>query len=538
MTDSLDERLLDVLAAQVASQLQVHDVQALGQTCHQLRRLVQDDIPGSSWRRSAELSFPPGHPVFSVPEQHIPRELSRLAAVHEALNKGKVAALLELSIWQGTADEPCASSFNQAGDLLIEKRGDLLVMSRLTEEGSRISRQQLWSIAAPDAPHTWWHLACNFVFSPDDALVAVLYTPYDDSYAPHLNVEAEPQEEVWDRLFLLHVGTRTLHHVASTPEFHDIGDLLLMQEAQFSPNSELLLVPWIAYLENAASARIELYSCSNYQRLCLVTFAAFGPEVHRSAFSPNSRQFATAWPGQFHVHTVEGLLDKQQLVPGVMSLEPGQDQAQLIDWSACGSHLSYWSSGLEAIFVYETENYALLASIRIPTHCVTCSGMDFGLSALVHASWSRDRLAVAVLTLHDTQASRRQLDLVAMTRQATFDDIPNHPRGIEADMPAWCTGAWTCMSPDGCFAAVSGPGCRIAVYACHSPERVLYMEFAGPQFELLPVAVLQHVVQMDWVQDGSAIMVHCNAESYHLEAPTGRLRTDFHDWLMLIKFIA
>lgn len=511
-------------------------MQALGQTCSQLRRLVQDDIPGSSWLRSAELSFPRGHPLFKLPAQRIPHELSRLAALHRAVSKGQPAAVLRHEVWQGSSANPCASAFNQAGNLLLEKRSGDLVLSSLVEQGTRLVQQELWRVPAPAHPNTWWHLQASFAFSPDDSRVAIVFTPYDDSYQSNLNIEAEQGETVWDLLFVLDLSARTLHDVTHTPEFHDLSDLLLMQEGLFSPNSSLLLVPWVAFVDNAAAARIEIFRCADYQRLCLVEFGDFGAEIHRSAFSPDSLHFATAWPGQFHIHSVQGTLARVQVVVGHDALEDSQDHAQLIDWSVCGSHLAYWSSGLECIYLYDVSTWLLLATVRLPTISVACSGMDFGLSALVHASWSRDKLVVAVVSL--SHLPDGQLDLVAMTRFAHFADMPVHPLGEELDTPAWCNGAWACMSPDGCFAAVSGPGCRVAVYTSQTRTRVFYQEFEAPEFELQPVAVLQHVVQMDWVQGGGALLVHCNAESYHLEAPDGRLRTEFHDWVILIKFLA
>ena len=314
--DSFDEQLLDVLAARVVPQLHVQDVQALGQTCSQMRRLVRDSIPGSSWQHCAELSFPPGHPVLAIPTQTIPQELSRLAALHCALKQGEVAATLELSLWQGCSEDPCASALSQAGDLLIARWGEQLVLSSLAQSGDRILRRQLWAVPAPPAPHTWWHTACHFEFAANNEAVAVSQTLYDDSDQPSQNINEEPQEDVWDQLFVLDLQSRALRPVAATPEFHNWDTLLLMQEAQFSPDSRFLLVPWAAYVENTAPARVEVYACETLARVCRVEFPQFRVVVYRCTFSPDSAHFATVWPGQFHVHSVRGRLSSHVLKNG------------------------------------------------------------------------------------------------------------------------------------------------------------------------------------------------------------------------------
>ena len=150
-------QMMDIIACHIIPKLHLRDVQALGQTCRQLRALTHTTIPEGSWRTSASLSLPAGHPLLTAPPDAWFQQLTRLANLNAAIFEGRLASVSGMTIGPSPAGAPTSVAISPSGRLMVAKRGPTLVLSRLVQSQPTgcLQAEDMWSMLAPPPSPPW-----------------------------------------------------------------------------------------------------------------------------------------------------------------------------------------------------------------------------------------------------------------------------------------------------------------------------------------------------------------------------------------------
>lgn len=509
----LDDEVLGVLAYHVVPHLQLLTVQALGQTCTQLRQVVRNDIPAASWRASCARSLHRDHPLLSTDSAHLPAALSQLAAVHGCVRSGRLQAfgtdlcLRHALVYRCSALSPLGTHFLAIDD------GGMTLRSRTAPLGS--FDQAFW-LSTPPHPQFWGSCHYTLTWAPDESFLAVHCSHpacrdgLDFSYV----VQNYEVPAVWDLMYLLNVSTQDLVLVAQTPEYDHALKASVLQEPVFSHDGQILLIG--AYVNDSVTEmRILSRNASGWE--CTAVGAEPFLLPNDSCFSPDNHYIAS---GSEHALVITSAND-------LIELQCIRDGAPMA-YSACkfssnGALLACYRDTY-TLQVFDCKNWRHTASIDLIAQA--CGSFFLGLTHLALKSSKPDgshELSIAPLP---TLAYFESMDPYEVYENGTLCIPPWSWHRHQVTPAEGCLQntysheevALCAFSPDGAFIATGGPGLQVSIVHCRTGACMLRHVFDTSAFQVQGLeagSISAGMQELTWLPSSAAILAHFEMHVRH-----------------------